>query len=182
LKLLATEGHVKLRGNRSSVVITLIRTEINELSEVVSCIERPATERATSRMDTRDIRKPRDPQKVMERHHEAGHLRDYFEVNEQVHLFILESVRDGDHKATHETLTARIERTRFLPPASRSRWDESVDEHRQIVRAFERRIGAEAGRLVRRHVKRTGEAVKKAINGARAETAAAERWQKFATG
>jgi len=182
LKLLATEGLVELRRNRSPVVTSLSRAELDELFEVVSGIERLAAELAAAKMDARDIRKLRVLQKVMEHHHQAGHLRAYFEVNQQVHLFIVESARNSVLKSTHETLMARVERARFLALASRTRWNQSVDEHRQILRAFEQQNGAEAGQLLERHVKRTGEAVNDAINGTRAQAVAAERWQKIATG
>jgi DNA-binding GntR family transcriptional regulator len=166
LKLLAMEGLVELRLNRSAIVTPLRRDDITELFEAVSGIERIAAELAAARMTARDLRKLRDLHERMERFHEAGELRDYFDLNQKIHDFIVACARNNALKATHESLMARVERARFLALSSRARWDESVREHVEILQALENREGERAGKLLAHHVQRTGQVVNDALHAA----------------
>ncbi|MEH2613067.1 GntR family transcriptional regulator [Bradyrhizobium sp. AZCC 1693] len=159
LKLLAAEGLVELRLNRSGVVTPLRRDEINDLFEAVSGIERIAAELAAIRMNRREIQKLKSLQDRMERHHGAGEIRDYFVINQQIHSFIVASCRNNALKATHQWLLARVERARFFALSIQNRWDESVQEHKDILDALEQRDADRAGKLLADHVRRTGQVV-----------------------
>jgi DNA-binding GntR family transcriptional regulator len=164
LKLLAAEGLVQLRLNRSSIVTPIRREEIDELFEAVAGIERLGAELAAARMTLRDHEKLASLQARMERHHDAGELREYFDLNQQVHRFIIACARNSALRSTHDTLMARVERARFFALSSQERWDESVEEHRAIMRALAARDGDKAGRLLAHHVQRTGQVVNAALH------------------
>ena len=159
LKQLAAEGLVELRLNRGAVVAPLRRDELAELVEAVSGIERCAAELAAMRMTAVDLDRLEALQARIERHHGRGELRDYFEVNQQIHSAIVGFARNGVLKASHDALLARAERARFFALSAHGRWDESVREHRQILAALKARDAERAGRLLSRHVRRTGEIV-----------------------
>jgi DNA-binding GntR family transcriptional regulator len=159
LKLLASEGLIVLRPNRSAQVTFLDTKDIEELFEAAGGIERIAAELAAKRITARDLAKLRTMQQRMERLHEAESLDDYFEINQQIHRFIVACAGNRALKATHDWLLSRVERARFFALSSQSRWDESVTEHRDILRAIEARNSAQAGKLLDRHVKRTGKVV-----------------------
>lgn len=169
LKVLAAEGLVELRLNRSGIVAPLRRSEITDLFEAVSGIERVAAELAAVRMSSRDLQKLKSLQKRMERHHGAGQLRDYFELNQQIHSFIVASSRNKTLKAAHQWLLARVERARFFALSSHDRWDESVREHRDVLDALERRDVEKAGKLLADHVLRTGQVVSELLHADRDE-------------
>jgi DNA-binding GntR family transcriptional regulator len=157
IKLLAAEGLLELRRNRSPVVASLHADEVNELFETVGAVERAAAELAAVRATPRDLQRLVELQERMERQHQSGSLREYFDTNQQVHAFIVECARNSVLKATHAQLLARAERARFLALFSQSRWDESIAEHRQILQALRDADGPRAGELLGRHVRRTGE-------------------------
>jgi DNA-binding GntR family transcriptional regulator len=159
LKQLAAEGLVELRLNRGAVVAPLRLEELAELFEAVSGIERCAAELAAVRMTPQDIDRLETLQARIERHHDRGELRDYFEVNQQIHSTIVSFARNGVLKASHDALLARAERARFFALAADGRWDESVREHRQVLGALKARDAAQAGQLLGQHVRRTGDAV-----------------------
>jgi DNA-binding GntR family transcriptional regulator len=159
LKQLAAEGLVELRLNRGAVVAPLRLDELAELFEAVSGIERCAAELAAIRMTAQDVDRLEALQARIERHHDRGELRDYFEINQQIHSMIVGFARNGVLKASHEALLARAERARFFALAADGRWDESVREHRQVLAALKARDAAQAGQLLAQHVRRTGEAV-----------------------
>jgi DNA-binding GntR family transcriptional regulator len=157
LKQLASEGLVELRLNRSAIVAPLRGVELAELFEAVSAIERCAAELAATRMGARDIEQLEVLQRRIERHHDRGELRDYFEVNQQIHGAIVGFARNSMLKATHDLLMPRAERARFLALSIRGRWDESVREHREVLAALKARDATRAGALLSHHVLRTGQ-------------------------
>jgi DNA-binding GntR family transcriptional regulator len=159
LKQLASEGLVELRLNRSSIVAPFRRDELIELFEALGGIERCAAELAAIRMSARDIDQLETLQDRIEWHHDRGEMRDYFEINQQIHSTIVGFARNGVLKATHEVLLPRAERARFLGLSVRGRWDESVREHREILVALKGGDADRAGQLLGRHVRRTGELV-----------------------
>ena len=159
LKQLAAEGLVELQLNRSAVVAPLRREELTELFEAVSAIERCAAELAAIRMTAKDVERLEALQIRIERHHDCGELRDYFEANQQIHSAIVGLAGNGVLKATHETLLPRVERARFFALSAHGRWDESVQEHRQILAALKLGEAERAGRLLGQHIRRTGEIV-----------------------
>jgi DNA-binding GntR family transcriptional regulator len=159
LKQLAAEGLVELQLNRSAVVAPLRREELTELFEAVSGIERCAAELAALRMTEQDVERLEALQMRIERHHERGELRDYFEANQQIHGTIVGFARNSVLKASHDALLARVERARLFALSADGRWEESVQEHRQILAALKARDAERAGQLLARHVRRTGEIV-----------------------
>jgi DNA-binding GntR family transcriptional regulator len=163
LKQLAAEGLVELQLNRSAVVAPLRHDELAELFEAVSGIERCALELAAIRMTAQDVERLEALQMRIERHHDRGELRDYFEANQQIHGAIVGFARNSVLKASHDALLPRVERARLFALSADGRWDESVREHRQILAALKSRDAGRAGRLLAHHVRRTGEIVADAL-------------------
>jgi DNA-binding GntR family transcriptional regulator len=110
-------------------------------------------------MTAQDVERLEALQIRIEGHHDRGELRDYFEANQQIHSAIVGLAGNGVLKATHETLLPRVERARFFALSAHGRWDESVQEHRQILAALKLGEAERAGRLLGQHVRRTGEIV-----------------------
>lgn len=163
LKLLATEGLVELRPNRTARVREMLAQEVEELFEAVAGIERVAAEMAAERITARELRRLHLLQASMEQHYSAGQLEPYFALNQQIHCLIVAAAKNGPLRDAHERLIGRAERARYLALSARNRWDESVEEHRQILDALVARNGEQAGRLLRRHVLRTGVTVQAAL-------------------
>jgi DNA-binding GntR family transcriptional regulator len=105
----------------------------------------------------------------MEAHHEEGRLDEYFRINQEVHSFIIACAKNAVLKSTHDTLLARAERARYFALSSRSRWDDSVLEHRLILKALKMRDGTAAARALTQHVLRTGRAVNEELRSREAK-------------
>jgi DNA-binding GntR family transcriptional regulator len=164
LKLLAAQGLVELRQNRSARVAPMRSEEIDDLFQAISGIERVAAELAAERMVAADLARLHTMQDEMERHYAAGELAAYFALNQAIHSVIVMAARNSTLRETHEWLLARAERARYVALASKRRWDESVDEHRAILAAFDARDAEAAGRLLGTHVLNTGREVIKALD------------------
>ncbi len=166
LKLLAVEGLVELRSNRSSQIAALRGSEIEQVFEVMAGLEGLAAGLAAERASASDLKRLRQLQERMELHHDRGDRDDYFAANQEVHRLVVECAKNPILASTHDGLFARAERARFLALASRPRWDESVVEHRDLLAALEARDSAAASRILSLHVARTGRVVKEEIERA----------------
>lgn len=159
LKLLAVEGLVELRPNRSPRVAELRPDAVSELFEAIAAIERAAAELAALRITPAELERLSAYQTEMEAHHAAGELAPYFALNQRIHALIVACARNAPLREAHEALHARAEIARRRALDSRARWDESVAEHRAILAALEGRDAAAAGRLLADHVGHTGTAL-----------------------
>ncbi|MBL6946751.1 MAG: GntR family transcriptional regulator [Rhodospirillales bacterium] len=168
LKVLASEGLVELRPNRGTRVAKITPEEIGELFEVVSGIERMAGELATERMSDKDLERLRALNKRMEKHFENGQRHEYFKLNQQVHNMIVELAGNSVLSATHANLMVKARRARYFAIMSQDRWEESMREHGGILDAFAARDAETAGKLILKHVRKTGDVVEKTFDSDRA--------------
>ncbi|WP_298959426.1 GntR family transcriptional regulator [uncultured Methylobacterium sp.] len=159
LKLLAAEGLIELRPNRSPRVTELRPGDVAALFEAIAGIERATAELAAHRMSEADLAGLRALQTEMEAHHRAGALAPYFALNHRIHGLIVAGARNAPLRDAHDALHARAELARRRALGRRSRWDESVAEHRAILEALEARNADAAGRLLSEHVTHTGAAL-----------------------
>ena len=159
MKLLAAEGLVELRPNRSPRISEIETDRILELFEALAGIERLAAELAAQRATERELQRLRLLQTRMEQHHRNGKLDDYFAINGEIHGLIVKAAKNAPLREAHETLLSRAERARYLALGAERRWSNSVEEHAAILAALEARNGEQAGRLLAAHVQRTGTAL-----------------------
>jgi DNA-binding GntR family transcriptional regulator len=110
-------------------------------------------------MVARDVEQLETLQARIEWHHSRGEMRDYFEINQQIHRAIVGFARNSVLKATHDALLPRAERARFFGLSVLGRWEESVRDHQEILDALKARDAGRAGQLLGHHVHRTGEVV-----------------------
>jgi DNA-binding GntR family transcriptional regulator len=159
LKLLAAEGLIALRRNRSAIVALLDPDELRSLFEVESGIESLAAGLAAARMSAADLRKLRALQERMERCWAEGRREDYIRINIQIHRLIVAGAMNPILAQTHSWLLGRLQRARNVALGTEGRMEESIREHRDILAALEARDAETAARLLARHVNRTGDIV-----------------------
>lgn len=157
LKLLASEGLVMLRRNRSAIVAPLDVDALAALFEVEAGIEGFAARLACTRMTAADLKRLHVFQDRLEAAHAAGDLTSYFDTNQVIHRTIVAGAKNRALMDAHDRLFGPLERARFLALAFEGRVNESVGEHRAILDALVRRDAEAAGTLLSRHIARTGE-------------------------
>ena len=106
MKLLAAEGLVQLRPNRSPRIADIETDNILELFEALAGIERLAAELAAQRMTERDLQRLRLLQTRMENYHRDGKLDDYFAINGEIHNTIVFSSRYSSKRSSTKRSTA----------------------------------------------------------------------------
>ncbi len=159
LKVLAFEGLVELLPNRGARVRAMTAREVMELFEVASELERMAAELAAERVTNGELADLRRMQESMEHCFRSRQRSDYFRFNQRIHNSVIAWARNAVLAESHGVLMTRIRRARYQAIMSQSRWDESVREHQNLLRALEERDARRAGEILRRHVLRTGETI-----------------------
>src|SRR3546814_16296608 len=87
----------------------------------------------------------------MVRKYEAGALRDYFKLNEQLHQLILAAARNPTLAQMQLSLSGRVRRARYIANMSTARWTRAVAEHEKIFEALAARDGKRLAVLWKEH-------------------------------
>jgi DNA-binding GntR family transcriptional regulator len=159
LKLLAQDGLVELRINRSPRVRSLDPSEIRELFEALSGVERMAAELAARRITAGELERLAGLQAEIVSEHHAGRRAAYFAANRTIHRTIVEAARNKPIADMHAALLGRAEQVRFFALRLEDRWEQSIVEHGEILDALVARDAARAGRLLAAHVSHTSDVV-----------------------
>ncbi len=159
IKLLAQDGLVELRANRSPRVRSLVAGDIKDLFEALSGVERMAAELAAFRITADELRRLADLQAEIVSEHHAGRRAAYFAANRTIHRTIVQAARNRTIADLHATLFGRAEQVRFFALRLEDRWEQSIVEHQDILDALEARDSARAGRLLGAHVGHTADVV-----------------------
>lgn len=163
LKLLAQQGLVELRANRSACVRRLRADEIAELFEALSGIERLAAELAAARITAEELAELGKLQDAIIRDHDAGQRERYFAANRRIHRLIVEAARNAPLADIHMELLNRAEQVRFFALRLDDRWEQSIKEHQEILQAMTARDSARAGHLLGLHVGHTADVVARCL-------------------
>lgn len=155
MKILAAQGLIELRANRSARISPMSEESIADLFEVMSNIERLAAELAALRISQDDLATLHALQNEIERYGRAGELDGYFASNQKIHSLIVVASGSAALREVHELLFPRTEWARYFALSSMKRWRESIDEHNEILKALDARRSKKAGRLMAEHVLHT---------------------------
>jgi DNA-binding GntR family transcriptional regulator len=163
LKVLANEGLVELLPNRGARVTDVDVQEVMHLFEVMAALEGLSGNLLATRASDADIAEIRLLHQRMMTHYRAHERNDYFQLNQRIHRRLTEVAGNSVLLELQSTLTTRITRARYAANMQLGRWQESAQEHAQILEAFERRDGVALSTLMSLHMRRTGDAVIRAL-------------------
>lgn len=164
LKVLASEGLVEIKPNRGTRVSEITLDDIDDLFEAVSGIERLCGELATEKLTERDIERLSSLHSRMTNYFKKGQRHDYFRLNHETHNLIVELSGNAVLREIHANIMIKVRRARYLAILSVERWEESVQEHAEILEAMKARNVDLVGKLIRDHVSKTGEIVKQSFS------------------
>jgi DNA-binding GntR family transcriptional regulator len=152
IKLLATEGLVRLLPNRGAIVAPLDPGSLAEAFQVIGALEGLAGELACRCASATQIAEIRALHEKMIALHGCGDLAGYFQHNQAIHLKIVEASRNTALTNMYRQLNANVRRARYMANLSEERWEEAVHEHTQILAALEARDVARLKNLLQDHL------------------------------
>lgn len=160
IKVLAAEGLVEALPHRGARVTQLSAEDLRHSFELMGALEALAGELACARIDDAGIAAIADLTETMAAHHAAAERTDYFTCNQRIHQAIVEAAENPQLGDMYAMLSRRMRRARYLANVPRSRWDQAMHEHLEIVALLRARDGAALGRMLRDHLAHKYEVVR----------------------
>jgi DNA-binding GntR family transcriptional regulator len=163
IKLLEAESLLRVLPGRGVFVTVMTETDVTNLFEVVSQLERLAIALAVRRMSIADRATLRRMHDRMMKLYRREDLRDCFQADYEIHNFLVEKSANSVLSATHASLMARTRRGRYVALFDRSRWHEAMAEHERIMEAIESRDADAASDEMFDHITRTGAVLRQTL-------------------
>ena len=164
LKVLASEGLVRLTPNRGAVISELTLQDLEDAFPVMGALEALAGELACVHITDREIAEIRKLQDRMEECYEKRELAPYFELNQEIHSRILHAARNKTLIALAKSLGDRLRRARYVANISTTRWAQAIAEHAEILDTLEKRDGTKLGELMKTHLAHKLDTVRTVLN------------------
>ena len=152
LKTLAAEGLIELHRHRGAYVAAPGEDEIFEILELLSVTEGFAAELAARRITAQELLELRALHHEMVAAFLRGDRLGYFHRNQDIHIGVVTAARNSELIRQYRVLNARVYRIRFKCNLLTEQWRGAINEHENLLAALERRDGAEAAQIQRRHV------------------------------
>jgi DNA-binding GntR family transcriptional regulator len=159
LRMLHSEGLVDLIPHKGAYVTQLKIEELRDLFEVMSVLEGTCARLAVSRMTKGELTKIEALHRNLEKHFQKKNHEAYLETNHYMHLFIQEL---SDNKVLNDVINGlrqKILLYRHRQLYYKDRFTESMQEHRQILEAFQNRDPALADGTMQKHLMEQCEAL-----------------------
>ncbi|MGA9412832.1 MAG: GntR family transcriptional regulator [Roseobacter sp.] len=152
LKVLATEGLVRLEPNRGAWVTQVTVNEVNEVFPVLGALEALSGQLACKHITDAEVEAVRLLHQQMVESYEARNLDEYFSINQEIHKAILTAARNDTLTVSCQTLSLRMQRARYLANMSEERWRMALDEHERILRFLSERNGKKLAQTLSDHL------------------------------
>ena len=163
LKVLAREGLTCLHPNRGSRVNKITPQDIDEVFPVMGALEAVAGEAACQKISEEGIAEVRAFHYQMALHHTRGERLEYFQLNQLIHVKILEAAENPTLTQVYKGLSGRIRRARYIANIPQNRWDQAMHEHEKILEVLVTRDGKKLGDLLKSHLLNKSEVVKRTV-------------------
>lgn len=161
LKVLASEGLLRLLPHRGAIVPPLTLGELEEAFEVMEALEATAGELAALRIDDAGLAAIRRLHERMVVHYRNGALHDYFKLNQQIHWKVVEAAGNSVLSDLYRRLSGRVLRARYAVNLSSERWTQAVEEHERLLEALDARDGPRLARLLKEHLRNKREVARR---------------------
>ena len=152
LKVLASDGLVRLEPNRGAWVTRVTIEEVEEVFPVLGALEALSGELACKNIRDDEIETVRELHAQMLQSYRDGDLDAYFTINQKIHRAILLAARNGTLTTSCQSLSLRMQRARYLANMTQGRWQEAVQEHERILEFLVARDGPNLARTLMSHM------------------------------
>jgi len=159
LRILHSEGLIDLVPHRGAFVREPPIEEIKDMFEVMSLLEGMCARVATQKMTEKDLKKIEALHQKLEGHYGKRDHESYLDTNNVLHTFIQEL---SGNKTLNEVITGlrqKILLYRHRQLYHQNRFEESIQEHRDILEAFRMKDAARAEASMKRHLMKQCEAL-----------------------
>ncbi len=161
LRVLSVEGLIKLVPNRGSFVSTPTFEEIREMFDVMSVLEGICARAAAEKMSAQDLATLEKLHDKLEKNFKRRAQREYIRINNQFHSFVQEMAGNRTLNQIVNGLRQKILLYRYQSLNLPERFEQSIQEHRDLIEAFRKKDPKKVETLMRRHLKKQCDALEK---------------------
>ncbi len=149
LKVLAAEGLVTMKVRRGAYVTEVSEHDLRDVYHLLSLLESDAAGVAASRITDAQVRELQELHQQMEA--AAAQTEQFLALNERFHMRVLEIAGNRWRNQMVADLRKVMKLNRLNSLLKAGRVQESIREHRAVMRALARRDGAAAAQKMRTH-------------------------------
>jgi DNA-binding GntR family transcriptional regulator len=160
---LTAEGLLEPLPRRGARIATLTVEMIDQLFPIMGALESLSGELACRHITDSEIAGVRALHRQMAEHYARRELDSYFHYNQLIHQAIMAATRNPVLTRIYVGLAGRVRHARKVANISHTRWDEAMEEHRQILAALEKRDGETLATVLRHHLINKQDALKDTI-------------------
>ena len=164
LRILASEGLLRIEPRRGCYVTELTESDLDEIFPLMALLEGRCAFEAAERITDEQIAELEVLHQRLEKHAKAKEIDEYYAANRDIHVAI-------QNLASNEWLTRMVQDLRRILNLSRhrslhltGRIGQSCAEHLAIFAALKARDGAGAETAMKNHIMRQREALKVLAN------------------
>lgn len=161
LKVLASEGLVELKPRRGCYVTEISPQDLDDIFPLMAMLEGRCAAEAVNKASAHDIAVLKSIHEQLESAARDGRIDAFFEANQEFHKKIQELAGNRWMLSVIQDLRKVLKLSRLHSLSLEGRLQQSLDEHRVIMAAFEARETAKAEKLMHDHLLSGREALAK---------------------
>jgi len=151
LKILAAEGLLTITPNRGATVTAMTMAAVEQVYELLGCLEGIAAELVCHRITDQDIERIETLHSLMYDAYRHEELLKYFELNQAIHQLIIDAAQNPVLSRIYATEFTRIRRFRYAGNNRHERWDRAIVEHERMLESLKDRNGPLLKEVMRAH-------------------------------
>ncbi len=152
LRVLSAEGLIVIVPNKGAHVAEPSMQEIREMFDVMAILEGVCARVAAEKMTDAQFKKLRQLHEKLEQHYQAGNDQKYLKVNHEFHVLIQTIAGNKVLDEVVNGLRQKILLYRYRQLYQPDRFDASMQEHRDLFKAFKSRNPDKAERMMKKHL------------------------------
>ncbi|MEN9479360.1 MAG: hypothetical protein RLZZ298_755 [Pseudomonadota bacterium] len=152
LKVLASEGLVDLKPRRGCYVTEISRQDLDDIFPLMALLEGRCAADAVNRAKPIEIRELKKIHESLENTAQEGRIDAFFEANQAFHKRIQELANNRWLLSVIQDLRKVLKLSRLHSLSLEGRLQQSLDEHRAIMAAFEAGDAVKAEQLMHDHL------------------------------
>ncbi len=152
IRLLETEGFLRVIPRRGAVVRDISIKDVTEIYEIKATMEGLSARLATHNFEKKDIEKLKEINRYLSELADKHDVNRFFKAHNQFHDYFLRASGNERLYQLNCSLIEQIHRLRLLSFTIEGRFKEAVAQHEKIIKAFEKRDAGLAARLVEENV------------------------------
>jgi DNA-binding GntR family transcriptional regulator len=152
LKVLASEGMVELKPRRGCYVTEISRQDMDDIFPLMAMLEGRCALEAVRRAKPADLRALKAIHERLEVAAKEGRIDAFFEANQEFHRLIQELANNRWLLSVIQDLRKVLKLSRLHSLSLEGRLQQSLEEHRTIMAAFEANDAEKAEKHMQEHL------------------------------